>query len=154
MSTPETVDDGAQAGARDVVVLQRLENGAIAAMIVVALVALDLPAWWLAASFLLFDLSMVGYARSPRLGAVTYNVVHNYTGPAAALAVHFLAGDTRPDWLVVLAACWAFHVAVDRALGFGLKLHGFGHTHLGSLQAAQKAQPQHSGSRADDMLDD
>lgn len=138
MSTPKGVDEGTQPGTRDVVVLQRVENGAIAVMIVVSLVALDLPAWWLAASFLLFDLSMVGYARSPRLGALTYNAVHNYTGPAVALAAYFLVGEGRPDWLAVLAACWAFHIAFDRALGFGLKLHGFGHTHLGSLQAAQR----------------
>ena len=138
MSTPTATD---KTWTRDVVVMQRIENGAIAVLIIVAVIALDLPAWWLAASFLLFDLSMVGYARSPRAGALTYNVVHNYTGPAVALTVYFLAGDARPGWLVVLAACWAFHVAVDRALGFGLKLHGFGHTHLGSLQAAQKARP-------------
>lgn len=138
MHPPETSTDASPTGTRGVVTLQRIENGVIAVMIVVALIALDLPAWWLAASFLAFDLSMVGYASGPRLGALVYNAVHNYTGPAIVLAVYFVAGSERPDWLVVLAACWAFHVAVDRALGFGLKLHGFGHTHLGSLEAGKR----------------
>lgn len=138
MHPPETSTDASPTGTRGVVTLQRIENGVIAVMIVVALIALDLPAWWLAASFLAFDLSMVGYASGPRLGALVYNAVHNYTGPAIVLAVYFVAGSERPDWLVVLAACWAFHVAVDRTLGFGLKLHGFGHTHLGSLEAGKR----------------
>lgn len=37
-------------------------------------------------------------------------------------------------WTGLAALSWAFHVAVDRALGYGLKLAaGFEHTHLGRI---------------------
>ncbi|GMA37195.1 hypothetical protein GCM10025876_33990 [Demequina litorisediminis] len=39
---------------------------------------------------------------------------------------------TGADWLMVAALAWAFHIAVDRALGYGLKeTDDFQHTHLG-----------------------
>ncbi|WP_240639249.1 DUF4260 family protein [Micromonospora ureilytica] len=38
---------------------------------------------------------------------------------------------------------WAFHIAVDRALGYGLKTtEGFEHTHLGRMGKAR-----HAGTR-------
>lgn len=113
--------------------IQRIENGVIAAAIVLAMIAYEQPWWLLLAAFLLFDISAAGYLRNPRIGAVTYNVVHNYTGPAvlAGLFLVSLLADRQITWLALLAACWAFHVAVDRALGYGLKLQAFRHTHLG-----------------------
>lgn len=115
--------------------VQRLENGAIAAAIVIAVIAAGQPWWWLVAAFLVFDLSALGYARSPRLGARLYNAVHSYTAPSIAMVVYagFMLGGQDLPWLALGAACWAFHVAVDRALGYGLKLHDFAHTHLGRI---------------------
>lgn len=115
--------------------IQRIENAAIAVAIVLAIVGLGQPWWLLLAAFLLFDVSAVGYLRGSRAGALTYNVVHNYAGPALVLALYgaLLLVDQHVTWLVLLAACWAFHVAVDRALGFGLKLEDFAHTHLGRI---------------------
>nr|WP_244166893.1 DUF4260 family protein [Micromonospora marina] len=44
------------------------------------------------------------------------------------------ASGDRIDWLGVLAVAWALHIAVDRALGHGLKTtRGFEHTHLGRI---------------------
>ena len=40
--------------------------------------------------FLLPDLSMIGYLRSARLGAMTYNTIHTYVGPFLLLG---LIGD-------------------------------------------------------------
>ncbi|PYF97797.1 protein of unknown function [Georgenia satyanarayanai] len=116
--------------------IQRIENAAIAVAILLAMVAFGRPWWLLLAAFLLFDLSAVGYLRGPRAGAASYNAVHSYTGPAAvsALSLALLVADHQVVWLFLLAACWAFHVAVDRALGYGLKLdEGFTHTHLGRI---------------------
>lgn len=112
-----------------------MENLAIAVAIVLAVVAYGQPWWLLIAAFLLFDLSAVGYVRGPRTGAITYNAVHNYAGPAVVLALHLVLLIAGRDvmWLALLAACWAFHVAVDRALGYGLKLETFAHTHLGPI---------------------
>jgi hypothetical protein len=121
------------------IVLQRVESGAIAAAALAAAVVLY-PQWWwvLLAAFLLFDLSMLGYLRSTRAGAVGYNLVHNYTGPAvvgAGAVLWLLAPAAAVSWwLGIIALSWAFHVGVDRALGYGLKLpDAFTHTHLGRI---------------------
>jgi hypothetical protein len=119
---------------------QRVENGVIAGATVVAFVQLDFAWWWLPVLFLAFDLSMVGYAASPRLGAWTYNLGHSYLGPAGLVALGW-ATDTRA--MLFLALAWGFHIAVDRLLGYGLKFTDrFTHTHLGEVggghQAAQE----------------
>ena len=116
---------------------QRVENGAIAVAAVVAFVQLDFAWWWLLALFLAFDLSMAGYAASPRLGAWTYNLGHSYVAPAVLVAVGW-AADVRG--LLFLALAWAFHIAVDRLLGYGLKFTDrFTHTHLGEVGGHQVA---------------
>jgi hypothetical protein len=123
---------------RQVHLTQRVEAGAVALLAVVAVVVLY-PAWWwvLLAAFLVFDLSMLGYVRSPAAGATSYNLVHNYAFPALA---GLTALVTQPAFPVastvagVLACAWAFHVGVDRALGYGLKMpDAFRHTHLGRI---------------------
>lgn len=116
-------------------VTQRIENAAIAVAILLAMIVSGQPWWLLLATFLVFDLSAIGYLRGPRTGAATYNAVHNYTGPAIMLSLYaaLLLVEHQAMWLAVVAACWAFHVAVDRALGYGLKLESFGHTHLGRI---------------------
>jgi hypothetical protein len=114
---------------------QRVENGVIAVAAVVAFVQLGFAWWWLAALFLAFDLSMAGYAHSPRLGAWTYNLGHSYVVPAALVAIGW-AADARGALFLALA--WAFHIAVDRLLGYGLKFTDrFTHTHLGELGGHQ-----------------
>lgn len=126
-------------GAMTTTTIQRVENGAVAAAVVVATVAADQPWWALLAAFLLFDLSALGYLRGPRAGAIGYNAVHSYTGPAVVVTVYLallLAGHDV-GWVALLAACWSFHVAVDRALGYGLKEEDFTHTHLGRIGRAR-----------------
>jgi hypothetical protein len=47
------------------------------------------------------------------------------------------------DWLGVLASAWVFHIAVDRALGYGLKTtEGFQHTHLGPIGKPRPARTE------------
>ncbi|KAB1910333.1 DUF4260 family protein [Micromonospora sp. AMSO1212t] len=123
------------------VVAQRAEAVAVAALAVVVTVAAGYPWWSLLALFLVFDLSMLGYLRGPRVGAVCYNLAHSYTLPAAlgVVAVAAAASGDRIDWLGVLAVAWAFHIAVDRALGYGLKTgEGFEHTHLGLIGKSRR----------------
>ncbi|WP_139416259.1 DUF4260 family protein [Agromyces laixinhei] len=123
--------------------IQRIENAAIAVAILLAVIAFGQPWWLLLAAFLLFDLSAAGYLRSARMGAVTYNAVHNYAGPAIVFSLYviLLIMDRHVVWLALLAACWAFHVAVDRALGYGLKLEDFAHTHLGRIGRRSQITP-------------
>lgn len=110
----------------------------MAVLAVVAIIVLYPDWWWMIlAAFLAFDLSMVGYVRSAAAGAVTYNLVHNYAFPAVAGIVALLTqgwSEAVSTTLGVLACAWAFHVGVDRALGYGLKTsEGFAHTHLGKI---------------------
>ncbi|GAB2496024.1 DUF4260 family protein [Nocardiopsis aegyptia] len=114
---------------------QRAENALIAVGIVLAVIAWGQPWWLLLIAFLAFDLSALGYLAGQRVGAWCYNLVHNYAAPAALVAgwAGLQLGDINVDGLVLLAACWGFHVAVDRALGYGLKLGAFTHTHLGVI---------------------
>jgi len=93
---------------------------------------------WLGGSWLLLlpllllpDLSMVGYLGSPRLGAFTYNVVHNWALGLAVLGVAF-AMDSVP--LAIAGAVLVAHVGMDRTAGYGLKLPtSFHDTHLGRM---------------------
>ena len=59
---------------------QRVESATLAVAGAVVFIHLGFAWWWLVALFLVFDLSMVGYIASPRLGAWTYNIVHSYIG--------------------------------------------------------------------------
>ena len=117
---------------------QRLEAGAVALTALVAVVILY-PGWWwvVLAAFLAFDLSMLGYVRSTAAGAASYNAVHNYAFPALAAVTALVVepmSEVAATTAGVLACSWAFHVGVDRALGYGLKLpDSFKNTHLGQI---------------------
>jgi len=88
--------------------------------------------WLLVVPLLLLpDLSAVGYLRGPRLGAVTYNVVHNWALGLAVLGVG-LATAIAP--IAIAGAVLVAHVGMDRAAGYGLKLStSFRDTHLGRI---------------------
>jgi hypothetical protein len=89
--------------------------------------------WWVAFVLLLLvpDVSMIGFVASTRLGAITYNAVHNEALPAAVV-VTGIALDAR---LVIGAGLiLAAHVGMDRMLGYGLKYPtAFRDTHLQRL---------------------
>jgi hypothetical protein len=46
-----------------------------------------------------------------------YNAVHRFWGPAALIAV----GAVVPGAVLTLGLAWGFHVALDRAVGYGLR---------------------------------
>lgn len=86
--------------------------------------------WWLFLALILApDLGMLGYLAGPKVGAFAYNLVHLYVWPGALLVWTLTGG---PGWAAGVAAVWAAHIGMDRALGYGLKEpDGFRHTHLG-----------------------
>lgn len=98
--------------------------------------------WWLGASWALFavlilapDLSMLGYLAGPRVGAVVYNAVHTLIGPLALLGAALLF---PLSWAMPVAVIWLAHIAMDRTLGYGLKLStGFADTHMGTIGRAR-----------------
>ncbi|TIQ35202.1 MAG: DUF4260 family protein [Mesorhizobium sp.] len=102
---------------------------AVAAIVVYAMTGVS---WWLFALLILApDLSMLGYLAGPRAGAVSYNALHILIAPLAlVLAGVLFAGPIA----TAVALIWIAHIAIDRALGYGLKLStGFQDTHLGRI---------------------
>jgi len=86
---------------------------------------------WLVPAFLAPDLSIAGYAAGPRIGAIVYNLAHNYVVALAAVGIGF---GVRSPALVLAGAVLIGHVGMDRASGFGLKqATSFQDTHLGRI---------------------
>jgi hypothetical protein len=80
---------------------------------------------------LLPDVSILGYARGPAIGAVIYNLVHTWALAGALLGVGFLL--QVPIAFGAGAALLA-HIGGDRLLGYGLKYPtSFQDTHLGRI---------------------
>lgn len=92
--------------------------------------------WWLFAALILApDLSMLGYLRGPRVGAVVYNAVHSWVTPVALFALFWAAGGA--PLALSLPCILGAHIGLDRALGYGLKLPtSFQDTHLGRIGKA------------------
>jgi hypothetical protein len=92
-----------------------------------------------AATFLIPDLSFLGYLAGPRSGAISYNAAHSYIGAVASLGAAVLFPSTIP---LAVGLIWCAHIGFDRALGYGLKYsQGFGFTHLGLIgRARQRAE--------------
>ena len=112
--------------------LLRME-GAVVLTAAVLLWAHAAAGSWLlfALVFLLPDLSMLGYVKGPRVGALAYNLAHTYTTPALLGALG-LAGAPQAVWR--FAIVWVAHIGFDRLMGYGLKHStGFRDTHLGPL---------------------
>ena len=77
------------------------------------------------------DLWMLGYLAGPRFGAIAYNFFHVLIWPAVLGAAGLWAGHAI---MIEVGVIWLAHIAMDRALGYGLKLStGFADTHLGQI---------------------
>jgi len=86
---------------------------------------------WLIVLILVPDLAIAGYVRGPHVGAVVYNVVHNWATAGIFLGLGFAI--TVPG-LVLAGVLLIAHVGMDRALGYGLKYPtSFQDTHLGRI---------------------
>jgi Domain of unknown function (DUF4260) len=87
--------------------------------------------WWFPVLLFAPDISMVGYAINPKIGAWLYNIVHH-----KALAILFIIAGfvffNNP--LSLVGAILLAHIGMDRFFGFGLKHESdFKDTHLGKL---------------------
>jgi hypothetical protein len=118
--------------------LLKLEE--LAELVLALFVFAHLPfAWWvLPTTFLLPDLSMLGYLAGPRVGAACYNLAHHKALAVAVGLGGWLAGQPL---LVLAGTVLLFHSALDRLLGYGLKYGtSFQDTHLGRVGGSQPAQ--------------
>ena len=120
---------------RPVDLIVRFEWVTVAALAIVCYAMFSFS-WWLFALLILApDLSMLGYLAGPRVGAVSYNALHILIAPLVLLlGGGLLAGPVT----TAVALIWIAHIAIDRALGYGLKLTtGFQDTHLGRIGREQ-----------------
>lgn len=86
---------------------------------------------WGAYALLFFapDLSMLGYLANPRIGAWTYDFVHN---KGLAVVLYILGHLFSMPWLMLAGTLILGHSSLDRVLGYGLKYpDAFQNTHLG-----------------------
>ena len=108
--------------------LLRLEGLGLFVAAVVLYFHAHYPWWLLLVLALAPDLSMVGYAAGPRVGAVAYDAAHTTVLPIVLGLVGVLADS---DVAVQLALIWLAHIGADRALADGLKYPThFQDTHL------------------------
>ena|SRR5438105_7685333 len=108
--------------------LLHAEGVAVAVAAIALYFHADYPWWLLVALVLAPDLSMVGYLAGSSIGAAAYDAAHTYALPVALAAVGLVVGA---ETAVQLGLIWLTHIAVDRALGYGLKYPtGFKDTHL------------------------
>lgn len=81
--------------------------------------------------FLTPDISLLGYLKDKKVGALTYNFVHNYL-----VALILIAGGifSHNNILLHFGIILLAHVAIDRFFGFGLKYtEDFKATHIQKL---------------------
>lgn len=111
--------------------LLRFEHMALAGLVLV-LYGMSGESWWLLAALILLpDLSFAGYLAGPKVGAIVYNAAHSWVGVVLLAALGWMTGWTLAQ---PLALIWAAHIAIDRALGYGLKHRtDFKDTHLGRI---------------------
>ncbi|MFC6767963.1 DUF4260 domain-containing protein [Natrinema soli] len=120
--------------------LLRIEGLAALGIALGSYFTLDGPIWMLVVLALSPDLSMIGYLAGPRLGSLSYNIVHTYTLPLALGAFGFWA-DSRLALLIALI--WAGHIGADRVFGYGLKFEsGFTDTHLSTQSAPLESRTE------------
>lgn len=109
----------------------RAESAATLGAGLAGFLLLGLP-WW---AFLLLlivpDVSMVGYLRGPRLGAILYNVAHDLATGLAIAGIGLASGN---DGVAAAGAILVAHSGMDRLMGYGLKIpSSFQDTHLGRI---------------------
>ncbi len=136
MKTP-TLSDGAVTGA----VRTWLKAEALSVFILsVLLYWHSESSWWMFMGLLLIpDLAMLPYLLNPRVGGLSYNIVHSYLLPLglAIVAIAIYRVGMLPFLFI-----WTAHIGMDRFLGYGLKYStSFGRTHLETLRNGREKLP-------------
>jgi hypothetical protein len=91
--------------------------------------------WWMFIGLLLIpDLAMLPYLLNPRVGSLSYNIVHSYLLPLGLASVVITVYRTG---MLPFLYIWTAHIGMDRFIGYGLKYStSFARTHLGTLGRA------------------
>ena len=111
--------------------LLRLEGFALFVLSIFLFSQLPYPWWVYPLLFFVPDVSMIGYARDSRLGALIYNIVHHY---GVSISLYILGFFLGSQVLQLVGIILLGHSSLDRALGYGLKYSdAFANTHLGRI---------------------
>ena len=109
----------------------RAEGAAAFAAGLAGFLFLGLPWWAFALLLIVPDVSMVGYLRGPRVGAILYNVVHDLATGVVVAGVGLAIGSVP---VAAAGAVLVAHSGMDRMAGYGLKFpDAFRNTHLGRI---------------------
>ena len=109
----------------------RAEGAAAFAAGLAGFLFLGLPWWAFALLLIVPDISMVGYVRGPRLGAILYNVAHDLATGVAIAGIGLVIGSGP---VAAAGAILVAHSGMDRIAGYGLKFpDSFHDTHLGRI---------------------
>ncbi|QTV06341.1 DUF4260 domain-containing protein [Faecalibacter bovis] len=86
---------------------------------------------WFAVLFFTPDLAAIGYFFGNKIGAICYNIAHNYIISILTCAIGYFY---NLDTVLMVGLIITSHIAFDRILGYGLKKYdGFKFTHLGNI---------------------
>ncbi len=103
----------------------------IGGIYLISIYNLGISAWIWALLFFTPDISILGYAINPRVGAFIYNCLH-HKGIAVILILWGFFQTN--DMMIAIGALLFAHSSFDRILGYGLKYNDdFKHTHLGKI---------------------
>ncbi len=109
----------------------KLEQLALLIFMIVLYSLLKLSWMWFAVLFLAPDIFMLGYLFGNKIGAISYNFIHNYFTTISLILIGYFL---HIEWCLMIGLIFFAHIALDRFLGFGLKKYdGFKSTHLDNL---------------------
>lgn len=109
----------------------KLEQLAFFIFFIILYSLLKLSWMWFAILFLAPDIFMLGYLFGNKIGAISYNFIHNYFTTITLILIGYFL---HIEWCLIIGFIFSAHTAFDRFLGFGLKkFEGFKSTHLGDL---------------------
>lgn len=109
----------------------KLEEAAMFLLSIFAFSRLPLSWWWFPALILTPDIGMIAYIANPKLGALTYNLLHNKALGILLYGIGYYGGSIG----FAMAGIIIFgHASLDRLMGYGLKYStAFTNTHLGAI---------------------
>lgn len=98
----------------------------------------EMPWYIFVGGMIAVDLFMIGYLINPKIGAIVYNLGHNYI----LVAILFILGlMLKNDALYFAGIVSLTHISLDRMLGFGLKYPDhFQHTHLNDKAFCERCE--------------
>lgn len=100
-------------------VLLKLEEVAMFLLCIFLFSKLNFTWWWFPALLFLPDIGMIGYIINPKIGAITYNLLHfRFVASLVAICSLIFGNEYWQLSAIILFA----HISFDRALGLWLEI--------------------------------